>query len=68
MEFKLRAPFVELDNLLKALDLAANGAQAKQCIQAGMVRVNGQVETRVRKKLRPGDTVEFEKQCISIAA
>jgi len=48
MEFKLKSEFVELDNLLKALELVTNGAEAKQQVQAGLVLVNGAVELRVR--------------------
>ena len=66
MEFKLQADFIELDNLLKALKLVVNGAEAKQHIQAGFVKVNGQVETRIRRKLRSGDIVEFGGQQIRI--
>ena len=68
MEFKLQSEFIELDNMLKALRLAASAAEAKQCIQSGSIKVNGQVETRVRRKLRAGDSVEFARQVISIAA
>jgi len=68
MEFKLKLEFVELDNLLKAVDLAANGAQARQLILAGSIKVNGQVETRVRRKLRLGDFVEFGERQINIIA
>ncbi|MDD2928057.1 MAG: RNA-binding S4 domain-containing protein [Candidatus Omnitrophica bacterium] len=66
MEFKLKSGFIELDNLLKALELVMGGAQAKQQIQAGSVKVNGLVESRVRRKLRPGDCVEFSGQKIDI--
>ena len=59
MEFRLKTEFIELDNMLKALGLVASGAEAKQCIQSGSVKVNGQTETRVRRKLRSGDSVEF---------
>lgn len=68
MEFKLKTGFVELDNLLKVLELAAGGAGAKQQIQAGSVKVNGEVELRVRRKLRSGDSVEFGDQKIDIVA
>jgi ribosome-associated protein len=68
MEFKLKADFIELDNLLKVLELAAGGAQARQQIQAGRVKVNGQVESRVRRKLRSGDCVEFSGRKVSIVA
>lgn len=66
MEFKLRTEFIELDNMLKALGLVANGAEARECILAGSVKVNGQAETRIRRKLRSGDFVEFREHRISI--
>ena len=68
MEFRLKGEFIELDNLLKALDLAASGAEAKRHIQAGGVSVNGAVESRVRRKLRAGDSVELAGQKIDIVA
>jgi len=66
MDFQLKSEFIELDNLLKVLELAASGAEAKQNIQSGAIKVNGQVETRIRRKLRSGDSVEFGKHQISI--
>jgi len=66
MDFKLKTAFIELDNLLKVLELAASGAAARQSILAGEVKVNGQVENRIRRKLRLGDSVEFGQQRISI--
>ena len=66
MEFKLKLEFIELDNLLKTLGLVASGAEAKQCIQSGSIKVNGQAETRIRRKLRSGDTVEFNEHQIRI--
>ena len=66
MEFKLKTDFIELDNLLKILELVASGAEAKQRILAGAVKVNGVVESRIRRKLRPGDAVEFGANTITI--
>jgi ribosome-associated protein len=66
MEFKLRSEFVELDNMLKAAGLVTSGAEARQIISGGLVKVNGQAETRIRRKLRPGDSVEFKEQQVSI--
>jgi ribosome-associated protein len=68
MDFKLRSEFIELDNVLKTLQLVANGAEARQCIQSGSIKVNGQIETRIRRKLRAGDSVEFGEHRISIVA
>ena len=66
MEFKLKSDFIELDNLLKALDLVTSSAEAKQQIQAGAAKVNGLVESRIRRKLRSGDLVEFDGNTITI--
>ena len=68
MDFKLKTEFIELDNMLKALHFVSSGAEARQCIQSGSVKVNGQVETRVRRKLLAGDSVEFGQERISIVA
>ncbi len=68
MDFKLKLEFIELDNLLKVLEFVAKGAEAKQCILSNAVKVNGQVETRIRRKLRSGDSVEFGKHQINIVA
>lgn len=68
MDFRLKAEFIELDNLLKTTDLVAGGAEARRHILAGSVKINGQVETRIRRKLRAGDSVEFGHHQISIVA
>ena len=68
MDFQLKSEFIELDNLLKALGLVSGGSEAKQLIQSGAVKVNSQPETRVRRKLRPGDLVEFSGRQIAITA
>jgi len=50
---------IRLDQFLKMHLIAETGGQAKLMIQAGAVKLNGEVETRRRKKLLPGDVVEF---------
>ena len=56
-DFRLRGEFIELNVLLKLLGLAPSGGGAKALIGAGAVRVDGGVETRIRRKLRAGNTV-----------
>jgi ribosome-associated protein len=68
MDFKLKTEFIELDNMLKAMDLVASGAEARQCIQSGSIKVNGEVESRIRRKLRSGDVVEFGEHRINVVA
>ena len=65
-EFKLISEYIELDNLLKAMNVAPTGAQAKIFILANAVKVNGVVETRVRCKLRVGDLIEVANDTILI--
>lgn len=50
---------IRLDDFLKYCGVVGTGGQAKVLIQAGEVRVNGQVETRRRKQLDRGDVVEL---------
>ena len=49
----------ELYKLLKFEGLASSGGEAKTLIAGGLVKVNGEVETRKRKKIVAGDVVEF---------
>lgn len=41
---------------------ASSGGQAKHVIQAGLVRVNGELATQRGKKIRPGDVVEVASE------
>ena len=63
-EFRLRSgeEYIELNNLLKALGWVSTGGEAKIRIDQGEVSVNGEVETRKRKKIRSGDRVVLERQ------
>ena len=51
--------FIKLESFLKLANAAESGGMAKNFIQNGEVRVNGEVCTMRGKKLRPGDRVEF---------
>lgn len=55
--FPLQGEFIELNVLLKLLALAPSGGAAKALIASGAVRVDGSVETRIRRKLRAGNVV-----------
>ena len=49
-----------LDQFLKLTGIAGTGGQAKLMIQGAEIRVNGEVETRRRRKLAAGDVVEVD--------
>ncbi len=50
---------VELYKILKIECMVSSGGEAKVVIAEGLVRVNGVIETRKRKKIVSGDTVEY---------
>ncbi len=47
-----------LDQFLKLSSIAGTGGHAKFLIQNGEVTVNGEIETRRRRKMVAGDVVE----------
>lgn len=68
MQFQLHDhEFIPLNSLLKLLNLVESGGEANARISLGEVKVNGQTETQKRKKLRPGDVVEFQKTTVTIS-
>jgi len=50
---------VELYKILKFEGMVSSGGEAKSVIADRQVLVNGKVETRKRKKIVSGDTIEF---------
>ncbi|HPU63128.1 MAG TPA: RNA-binding S4 domain-containing protein [Mobilitalea sp.] len=66
LEINLRDDFIKLGQALKAAGLVKSGAEAKNVIQNGMVKVNNQTETQRGKKLHDGDIVEFNGQTVKI--
>ena len=57
---KIQTEFIKLDALLKFAGVMETGGEAKEAIQAGEVRDNGETCTMRGKKLRPGDVVALE--------
>jgi len=55
-------PTLCLDQFLKLNSIAETGGQAKRMIQSGEVKVNGEIETRRRRKLAPADVIEVGGQ------
>jgi ribosome-associated protein len=51
---------INLTQVLKRSNWVENGGQAKALIADGMVRVNGEVELRKRRKMNAGDVVALE--------
>ena len=58
---KIDTDFIRLDSFLKMCDAVQTGGHAKIVIQEGEVKVNGEICTSRGKKLRSGDSAEFER-------
>ena len=57
---KLRDEFIKLGQALKAAGLVGSGVEAKEVITEGLVKVNGEVDTRRGKKIiMNGDVVNI---------
>ena len=52
--------FIKLGQALKKAGLEGSGVDAKNDIQAGLVKVNGEVEERRGRKLYDGDIFEYD--------
>ncbi|TKB48095.1 RNA-binding S4 domain-containing protein [Ferrimonas sediminicola] len=59
--------FVELYKVLKVQGWVGSGSDAKLVISEGLVEVNGELETRKRRKLVAGDHVQFNGEQVIIA-
>ena len=66
-KIRITTEFIKLDALLKFAGLCETGGEAKELIQGGAVKVNGEVGTMRGKKCRAGDTVELDGQTVQVA-
>ena len=57
IDFELRGEYITLDALLKVTGLAPSGGAAKAMVGEGLVRVDGQPESRKTCKIRAGQSV-----------
>ena len=65
-ELSAESDFIELNKLLKVEQVAQTGGHARMLIEEQEVKVNNEVELRIRRKLRKGDIVQYEDVVIEI--
>lgn len=66
MEIEIKTEYIKLDQLLKFASLTDTGGLAKEIIQQGLVKVNGEVCTMRGKKIRTGDVVSVEDYEVTV--
>ena len=63
---KIKTEFIKLDALLKSAGLCDTGGFAKELVQQGQVKVNGEICTMRGKKIRPGDVIEVDQYRVEV--
>ncbi len=58
-KISITGEYIKLDSLLKFAGVTAMGGEAKELVQIGKIKVNGEVCLMRGKKLRPGDKAEL---------
>ena len=67
IECVLTENYIELIKLLKYTGICETGGRAKEMVDDEAVYVNGALETRKRRKVKAGDTVECVGQVIRVS-
>lgn len=62
----LRDEYIKLGQALKLAGLTGSGVESKEVILDGLVKVNGEVDTRRGRKVYEGDVIEFEGKQILV--
>ena len=67
-EVPIRDASIRLGQLLKLAGLVEDGAHARALIEAGVVTVNGEVDTRRGRQCRVGDRVTVGQERLVLTA
>jgi ribosome-associated protein len=62
----IREDTIRLGQLLKLAGLAESGGHARELVQDGAARVNGEVELRRGRQLRGGDVVSVGAEAVRV--
>ena len=65
---QINTELIKLDSLLKFAGMVETGGEAKELIQAGQVKLNGEVCTMRGKKCVPGDEIELDGRTVAVRA
>ena len=66
IEVPITGEMIRLGQLLKLAGVADDGAQARTLIEDGEVRVDGEVDRRRGRQVRPGSSVELAETQIRV--
>jgi ribosome-associated protein len=65
-DVEIRGETIRLGQVLKLAGIAGSGGHARALVEEGRVTVNGEVERRRGRQLRPGDEVAVDAEVLRI--
>ena len=63
---KIKDEFIKLGQVLKLAGWVGSGLDAKMVILDGLVKVNGEIVLKKKKKIYQGDMVEFDGKSLKV--
>ena len=66
MVIHIRDEFIKLGQALKLAGVVEDGVEAKYAINDGLVKVNGEVDTRRGRKIHVGVVISYEGKDINV--
>lgn len=67
-EVPIRDSMIRLGQLVKLANLAEDGVEAKELIENGLVKVNGEIEERRGRQIHPGDSVTVNGVTVTVVS
>lgn len=67
-EVMIRDEFIKLGQVIKLAGLVDSGVEAKEVIQSGLVKVNGEVEIQRGKKIYNDFVVEYNGESFKVVS
>lgn len=64
---EIKTEFIKLDSLLKLSGVCYTGGEAKEAVQSGIVKLNGEVCLMRGKKIYDGDVVTIDDYKIEVS-
>jgi ribosome-associated protein len=65
-DIEITTDTIRLGQLLKLANLVDSGSDAKLLLAGGEVLVNGEIEVRRGRQLRPGDVIELDDMQVRV--
>lgn len=62
LEAYINTEYIQMNQLLKMCNLVGSGGEVKMMMETNDFFYNGEPETRLRKKVYPGDIIQINNQ------